>query len=332
MQFRTITDIRPFDRKIDHSHNILSLGSCFADNMAVRLRRAKFRVTASPTGILFNPESIARAIDRFAAGASADAETDTPAVELRFDGRRYFSYDFHSSFSDADRGRALNSMRQAVRLGAQALHAADTVIITFGSAWIYRLRENGVVAANCHKQPQALFTRELLAPQQIAERYGQLLQGPLAGKTVILTVSPVRHLNDGLEQNSLSKAVLRVAAGMLTGEYDNVRYFPSFEIVNDELRDYRFYADDMLHPSAVAVGYIWERFSLAAFSDATRRAAERAERIADAAAHRPFDPRGEAHLAFCRTMLGRIEELQRECPQMEFDEEKEYFNSFLQIN
>lgn len=329
MQFRTITDIRPFEQKIGHSNSILSLGSCFADNIAGRLRRAKFRVTASPTGILFNPESIARAIDRFAAGANADISADE---ELRFDGRRYFSYDFHSSFSAADRAQALGSMREAVRLGAQALRAADTVIITFGSAWIYRLRENGTVAANCHKQPQSLFTRELLTPQQIAQRYGQLLRGPLAGKMMILTVSPVRHLSDGLEQNSLSKAVLRVAAGMLTAEYDNVHYFPSFEIVNDELRDYRFYADDMLHPSAVAVDYIWERFGCAAFTDATRLAAGRAERIAEAAAHRPFDPRGEAHLAFCRTMLGRIEEMQRECPQMEFDEEKEYFNSFLQIN
>ena len=327
MQFRTITDIKPFDRKIDHSHSILSLGSCFADNMARRLRRAKFRVTASPTGILFNPESIARAIDRFA----ADGETTLPH-ELRFDGRRYFSYDFHSSFSDSDRDRATASMDGALRTGTQALRAADTVIVTFGSAWVYRLRENGLVAANCHKQPQSLFTRELLAPEQIVQRYQTLLRGPLAGKTVILTVSPVRHLSDGLEQNSLSKAVLRVAIGMLTESCGNALYFPSLEIVNDELRDYRFYADDMIHPSAVTVDYIWQRFAQTAFSEATRRLAERAERIAEAAAHRPFDPDGEAHRAFCRTMLGRIGELQRECPQMEFGEEKEYFNSFLQIN
>lgn len=327
MQFRTITDIKPFEWKIDHSHRILSLGSCFADNMAVRLRRAKFRVTASPTGILFNPESIARAIDRFAAGDDAPRPD-----ELHFDGRRYFGYDFHSSFSDTDRGRAITSMGEALRLGTQALRTADTVIVTFGSAWIYRLRENGRVAANCHKQPQSLFTRELLAPEQIVRRYETLLRGPLAGKKVIFTVSPVRHLSDGLERNSLSKAVLRVAIGMLTERFGDADYFPSLEIMNDELRDYRFYADDMTHPSAVAVDYIWQRFAQTVFSEATRHMVERAERIAEAAAHRPFDPDGEAHRAFCRTMLGRIGELQRECPHAEFDEEKEYFNSFLQIN
>lgn len=326
MQFRTIIDIRPFARRIDHSSRILSLGSCFADNMARRLKRAKFRIEASPTGILFNPESIARAIDRFAAA-------DVPAKEeLRYDGHRYFGYDFHSALSDTDPEHALDAMREAVRRGADALREADTVIITFGTAWIYRLRENGDVVANCHKQPQSLFTRELLAAERIADRYATLLTGPLAGKHVIFTVSPVRHLGDGAEQNSLSKAVLRVAAGELAYSFPETDYFPSFEIVNDELRDYRFYADDMVHPSDRAVDYIWERFGHAAIAETSRHIAERAERIAEAAEHRPFDPQSEAHRSFCRTMLRRIEDLQREAPQTEFDDEKEYFNSFLKIN
>ncbi len=326
MQFRTVIDIKSFDRKIDHSSRILSLGSCFADNIARRMQRAKFRVEASPTGILFNPESIARAVERFAASESPARE------ELRHDGERYFGYDFHSAFADADPERALAAMREAARRGADALRRADTVIITFGTAWIYRLRENGEVVANCHKQPQSLFARELLAADRIADSYAKLLEGPLADKHVIFTVSPVRHLGDGAERNSLSKAVLRVAVGELASRFPDADYFPSFEIMNDELRDYRFYADDMTHPSQTAVDYIWERFGATAFAESARRAAERAERIAEAAEHRPFDPRGEAHRNFCRAMLRRIDELRREQPQMQFDDEKEYFNSFLEIN
>ena len=326
MQFRTVIDIKSFDRKIDHSSRILSLGSCFADNIARRMQRAKFRVEASPTGILFNPESIARAVERFAASESPARE------ELRHDGERYFGYDFHSAFADADPERALATMREAARRGADALRRADTVIITFGTAWIYRLRENGEVVANCHKQPQSLFARELLAADRIADRYAKLLEGPLADKHVIFTVSPVRHLGDGAERNSLSKAVLRVAVGELASRFPDADYFPSFEIMNDELRDYRFYADDMTHPSQTAVDYIWERFGATAFAESARRAAERAERIAEAAELRPFDPRGEAHRNFCRAMLRRIDELRREQPQMQFDDEKEYFNSFLEIN
>ena len=268
MQFRTVIDIKPFDRKIDHSSRILSLGSCFADNIARRMQRAKFRVEASPTGILFNPESIARAVERFAAAESPARE------ELRHDGERYFGYDFHSAFADADPERALAAMREAARRGADALRRADTVIITFGTAWIYRLRENGEVVANCHKQPQSLFIRELLAADMIADRYAKLLEGPLADKHVIFTVSPVRHLGDGAERNSLSKAVLRVAVGELASRFPAADYFPSFEIMNDELRDYRFYADDMAHPSQTAVDYIWERFGATALAESARRAAE----------------------------------------------------------
>ena len=264
MQFRTVIDIKSFDRKIDHSSRILSLGSCFADNIARRMQRAKFRVEASPTGILFNPESIARAVERFAASESPARE------ELRHDGERYFGYDFHSAFADADPERALAAMREAARRGADALRRADTVIITFGTAWIYRLRENGEVVANCHKQPQSLFARELLAADRIADSYAKLLEGPLADKHVIFTVSPVRHLGDGAERNSLSKAVLRVAVGELASRFPDADYFPSFEIMNDELRDYRFYADDMTHPSQTAVDYIWERFGATAFAESAR--------------------------------------------------------------
>ena len=328
MQFQTHIQIRPFEQKIDHSQPILSLGSCFADNIAKRLQRAKFDTTAAPTGILFNPESIARTIERF--DRAREDKGSLPTIkELHQANGVWYNYDFHSSLSHIDADVALAQMSDAVMRGAEALVEAKVVIITFGTAFVYRLNESGDVVANCHKQPQRLFSREMLSAEDIVQRYNALLQGPLADKRVIFTLSPVRHLGDGLEQNSLSKATLRVAIAEIVAKNSNADYFPSYEIMIDELRDYRFYADDMAHPSALAVEYIWERFSQTALSEATLDAIKRIEHIMAAAEHRPFNPESDAHRAFCRKMLAECELLQRELPGVCLDSEKEYFKTYL---
>lgn len=196
--FRTVVQIPPMHTRIGYGDTLLSLGSCFADNMARRMQRAKFRITASPTGILFNPESVARAIEAFDAfdtDKEQDGNTALPPQmrDVECDSGRYFSYDFHSAFSAADAATARANMAKGLRAGAEALTKADTIIITFGTAWVYRLRRDGRVVANCHKQPQALFERTLLTAEQIAARYDALFDGPLQGKNVIFTVSPVRN-------------------------------------------------------------------------------------------------------------------------------------------
>ena len=328
MQFQTHIQIRPFEQKIDHSQPILSLGSCFADNIAKLLQRAKFNTTAAPTGILFNPESIARAIERF--DRAREDKSSLPTIEeLHQANGVWYNYDFHSSLSHIDANVALAQMNDAVMRGAEALAEAKVVIITFGTAFVYRLNESGDVVANCHKQPQRLFSREMLSAEDIVQRYNALLQGPLADKRVIFTLSPVRHLGDGLEQNSLSKATLRVAIAEIVAKNSNADYFPSYEIMMDELRDYRFYADDMAHPSTLAVEYIWERFTQTALSEATLDAIKRIEHIMAAAEHRPFNPESDAHRAFCRKMLAECELLQRELPGVCLDSEKEYFKTYL---
>ena len=203
------------------------------------------------------------------------------------------------------------------------------MIVTFGTAWVYRLKENGRVVANCHKQHQSLFSREMLSIEEIVERYSPLMEGVLAGKKVIMTVSPIRHLSDGLEANSLSKAILRVAIDKLAERYDNVHYFPSFELLNDDLRDYRFYADDMTHPSAVAIDYIWERFEEYAFSAATIDIIKRLRKIADAVAHRPLNADTEAHRNFCLKMIGEIAAMECVTSGIDFSEEKRHFKQYL---
>lgn len=323
MQFRTTVKIESLKQKIGHNDSILSLGSCFADNIASRLAAAKFQVTASPSGVLFNPESIASAIERYSRAAAPTAE------ELREGDEGWYSFDFHSSLSHSEREVALAQMQQAVEQGAEALAKAKVVIVTFGTAWVYRLKENGRVVANCHKQHQSLFSREMLSIEEIVERYAPLMEGVLAGKKVIMTVSPIRHLSDGLEANSLSKAILRVAIDKLAERYDNVHYFPSFELLNDDLRDYRFYADDMTHPSAVAVDYIWERFEEYAFSAATTDIIKRLRKIADAVAHRPLNADTEAHRNFCLKMIGEIAAMECVTSGIDFSEEKRHFKQFL---
>ena len=330
MQFRTYINIKPAAEQIDHTKSIFSLGSCFAENIASRLQRAKFHVVSSPTGILFNPESIANTLDKLTLFTNADAANRLIEAELRNTDGRWYNYNFHSVFCGSNKSHATDKMVSAHMAGVNALQSADIVIITFGTAWAYYLKECGEVVANCHKQPQSLFSRQLLSVEHIAKRYDKLLSdGALAQKRVIFTVSPIRHLADGAEDNSLSKATLRVAIAELVRNHSNVEYFPSFEIVNDELRDYRFYADDMVHPSPLAIDYIWQRFSEYAFNTTTRQLIEQIARITQAAEHKPFEPTSEAHKRFCRQKLSQIEELNRAYPTLDFGKEIEAFCKYL---
>lgn len=329
MQLFTKTQIKPFTEKIDHQSSIFSIGSCFAENIANKLRSLKFRVTSSPTGILFNPSSIALAIERLVAYNNGDINALPQREELQYANGLWFHYDFHSSFSHSDADKAIEQMQRAVKAGAEALKLADTVIITLGTSLAYRHTENGQIVANCHKQPQRLFQREMLDIEAISERYLKLCFNSLADKRVIFTVSPIRHLSDGLEINSLSKATLRVAIDKIAQRADNVTYFPAFEIMNDELRDYRFYADDMTHPTTLAINYIWERFADAAFDDDTKKLISRIEQIAADMAHRPFNPECEPYKTFCAKNLTRIATLEQEYPQLDFNEEKTHFSKYL---
>lgn len=329
MQLYTTTHIAPFTEKIDHSQSIFSIGSCFADNIATKLHKAKFNICASPTGILFNPISIAQTLERLFAYKNGCANALPRREELQFDNGRWHHNHFHSSFSDSDAEMALNRMQQAVISGAEALQRADVVIITFGTAIVYRHIASNEIVANCHKQPQRLFSREMLDIEEITERYLKLCLNTLSQKQIIFTVSPIRHLSDGLEINSLSKAVLRVALSRIAQMADNVTYFPSYEIMNDELRDYRFYGEDMTHPTPLAINYIWERFSDVAFSDTTQKLISEIEQITTAAAHRPFNPDTAQHKTFCTKMLQKITVLQAKHNYLDFSDETECFNRYL---
>ena len=221
---------------------------------------------------------------------------------------------------------ALARMNAARQAGADALRTADRVILTFGTAWVYE--HGGEVVANCHRRPAAEFSRRRLSVEEIAETFAELLEGPLAGKQIILTVSPVRHVGDTLPGNAVSKAVLRLAAEELKQRFGCVEYFPAYEIVTDDLRDYRFYADDLVHPAPQAVAYIWEKFAGTVLTDRARKLLPEVEAVVAAAAHRPRNPQGEAHRAFCRRQLERIAAL----PEVDFQSEAAGFRRCIEIN
>lgn len=272
MKFRTEINVAPFERPIDHTRRGFSVGSCFADRIAGRLTRYKFPLTSNPTGVLYNPFSIADLL-----------ETAPPE-----------------------------------------LAAADYVLVTFGTAWVYE--EGGRVVANCGKRPAHLFTRRRLSVEEIVGRFEGLMRGVLRDKQVVFTVSPVRHLKDGFEENSLSKAVLRLAVAEIVVRHPaGAHYFPAYEILNDDLRDYRFYAADLTHPSESAVEYIWEKFTGAAFGPETRRLLPQIENIVRATEHRPFDPDTEEHKKFRASMLASAHELASAYPRVDMSAEIEFF-------
>lgn len=325
MKFRTEIDVAPWQHSIDYTDKIVCLGSCFASNIAERLRRHKFDVISSPTGILFNPVSIAQSVDMMSRAARGESVVNPDMMVLLDD--RYVNYDFHSALSGVTQVEAAEAMQEHLEEGGIALNQSNLVVVTLGTAWCYEHREFGRVVANCHKQPSRLFNRRLLSVAEVVEALASIVES--LNCRVVFTVSPVRHIGEGMEDNSLSKAILRVAVAEVCARYGKgVDYFPSYEIMMDDLRDYRFYDTDMVHPTMQAVDYIAEKFFDAALSVAAKSTMQRINKVVAAAEHRPFNPTSEGYISFCRTQLTEIAALKN----VDLSNEKAFFERMLQIN
>ena len=248
MKLQTVVDIAPSKWKIGYEDKILLLGSCFSDEIGEQMKQRYLHVTCNPFGTLYNPLSIAQAL------------TMTEMPDLVEHEGLWHAMSHHGSFSRADKEEAEGAIRTSIETMQQALHEASVVIVTFGTAWVYE--KDGAVVGNCHKLPENCFTRRRLTVEEIVAAWKPIL-AQYPDKHWLFTVSPIRHIRDGLHENQLSKAtLLQAVEQMVNGKWTNgkVHYFESFEIMLDELRDYRFYADDLVHPSSLAVNYIWERF------------------------------------------------------------------------
>jgi lysophospholipase L1-like esterase len=262
--------------------------------------------------MLYNPLSVAGAIERLA------GREHFTKVDLCSDGELWHSFAHHGSFSSRDAGQMLETINAVLDEGVEALQKADYMIITFGTAWVFRHIDSGMTVANCHKFPAKDFVRERLEVRQIVESFEKIFRTVLSEKRVVLSVSPIRHIKDGLAENSLSKAVLRVAVAELCERCPNVEYFPAYEIMMDELRDYRFYKADMIHPSEQAVGYIAERFMDATVDQDTRELVSKVEKIVTALEHRPMNSETETYTRFHSELETKIEALEKSHPEIVF--------------
>lgn len=319
MKFRTEYAAARGGFALEAGDEAFAAGSCFAEHIVARLRDAWIRVEANPTGILFNPLSIARMLGDLYAGRRWGPE------DLECDGGMWFDFDHHGSFSGPDRDEVLKTMNASAERASAALERVSAAVITFGTAWVYRLAAGGRPVANCHRQPAARFVRSLAGVDEICAAWDGVLRGPLAGKRVVLTVSPVRHLADGFAGNSLSKAVLRLAAQRLADGCEAVEYFPAFEIVTDDLRDYRFYGEDMAHPTAQAAGYVWEKFAQTYLGARTLAQLPRLEKLSAALRHRPLHPGAEEGKVFRDSTLALARELAARFPEADFSAVQERF-------
>lgn len=318
MEFRTKVDLPVGVPFINHEDGLMMWGSCFAENMGRLFVDYKFRCDVNPFGVLYNPYSIARSVCQVAEGYIYNK------VDLREAHGVWYSLMHHSAFSSPDADECLEKINTRLSRAAAHLRRARWVMFTWGTAWIYEWKEDGRIVGNCHKLPGKYFTRRLLEVEEITDVYVPLIEKLSALNPdlhFLFTVSPIRHVKDGMHGNQVSKSVLLLAAQKLVESCPNCFYFPSYEIMMDELRDYRFYADDMLHPSQVAVDYMWECFGRTFFSPATRQFLHEWERLKKGLAHRPFDPDSEAYQRFLSQILLNIEELKEKLPYLDVQNE-----------
>ncbi len=299
---------------IDYSSQLFLLGSCFSQNIGAKLSHFKFSNMQNPLGILFHPLAIEKLIDK------AVNETLFTEQDIFNENERWHCFDAHSDISSVSKENILGDLNEAVRKSRSQLCKASHVIITLGTAWAYRKKSTQQVVANCHKVPQVNFTKELLGVEDVKEslkRTIQLVHSVNPSGKFIFTVSPVRHLKDGFVENQVSKAHLISAIHEVT-KLDEVSYFPSYEILMDELRDYRFYAKDMVHPNEMAIDYIWEKFCKVWIDDSVSDTMIKVDEIQQGLRHRAFNPNGMAHQKFLTSLRGKIAYIKQTYPFMDF--------------
>ncbi len=312
--FRTVLKTKSSNHKIAHDKNILSIGSCFAAMMGEKLSENKFISETNPFGVIFNPISIFKLLNHAIDGSFP---RDNGYVEYN---GIWYNYDLHSRLSHSDKGILKSEVESKINKLNDYLKTTDYLIVTLGTAYVYELNSSGEIVANCHKLSAAKFTKRLLGVSEIVASFDTLIKNiaKINSKIkIILTVSPVRHVKDTLKLNTVSKSVLRLAAHEVSERFSIVDYFPSYEIMMDDLRDYRFYKSDMLHPSAVAEKYIWELFMGTYFFGETAALIAKWQKIKQAIDHRPFHQDSSSHKKFLIDTLKRLKVLNEEMPLSE---------------
>lgn len=309
--FRTIVDIKPSPFKISYEDKILTFGSCFSDNIGNKLKDSFLITDINPFGVLYNPASIQNSI-QVLLNKKKFVEGDL------FQSRNLWNSYAHSTlFSSPDVNEVLSNINSRIDNAINFVNDGSVLLITFGTAWVFEHVENKTVVSNCHKQPASVFYRKRLDVEQIVNSFALLfdkLRLVNPDLRIVLTVSPIRHWKDGANENNVSKAILLLAVNELQSIFSFVHYFPAYEIMLDELRDYRFYADDMFHPSTLAINYIWQRFTETYFSVSDRELIKKLEQLQKDMQHRPIHPESPEMVGFESNLRKRKSDLIKEYP------------------
>jgi hypothetical protein len=320
--FRTVVPMQSSSDKVSYKSSSLLVGSCFTENIGSKLNWYKFPTIVNPFGITYNPASVKTSLERLISGIPYKAG------DLHEHDGLYFSFDHHSRFSDQDPHTCLQKINDSFNEGRSTLEKASHLFITFGTSYFYILKSDNQIVSNCHKIPDGEFIRKRLNVEEIVSDYKRLINSLLninPSVKLIFTVSPIRHWKDGAHENQLSKAVLFLAIDELCREFDALHYFPAFELMMDELRDYRFYEEDMIHPNKIAVEFIWKRFVESFVDNDTQRIMLEIEKIRSAVQHRPFNTSTESFRKFVHQQIKKIEQVSDSYPELDLSEEYHYF-------
>lgn len=315
MTFQTSIPIQKSDFLIDYSSKLVSFGSCFAENMGDKFDYFKFSTLTNPFGIIFNPISLEKIIFR-----SIHKKYFTEK-DIFFHNEAWHCYEVHSELSNPDKEQFLTTLNQLIDATNVKIEKLTHCFITLGTSWVYKHIESDVIVANCHKVPQKYFVKKLLSVSEIEGSLKNIISEIRSinpNCKFIFTISPVRHSKDGFVENNVSKSHLITALYHFLSNATSSIYFPSYEIMMDELRDYRFYAEDMLHPNQTAIDYIWMRFSENFINETEFETMQHVSEIQKSLSHRPFNPNSESHLKFQENLKQKINAIVAKYPEMKF--------------
>ena len=298
--------------KINQDDTILTLGSCFADSIGSKLKNSKMHTLVNPLGILFNPISIAKGIQYINGKATISQE------DCHKNGSLYFHYDFHSCFTSMSDKETSDNINEAIKLSQQHIKTAKWLLITLGTSFVHVRKDKGEVVANCHKMPAQLFEKKLLTIEESVQKLSATIPSDM---NVIITVSPVRHTKEGIVENQRSKARLIEVAHNLVDTYDNWSYFPAYEILMDELRGYRYYKADLIHPTDEAVDIIWEKFINTYMTDGANQKISDIDKLNMSISHKPLVSKSVEYQQFCKNMVEKVQHLKIKYPECDFKSE-----------
>ena len=323
MQFQANINIKPLQPSITYHDKLLLIGSCFTEHIGNYLMDVKFNVLLNPNGILFDPISVCNSLTSYIQNKQYTAD------DLVYLNEAWHSWQHHSRFSGMDKDNALRNINQSQKNAHTFLQQADWLVITLGSSFVYKLVDSFVSVANCHKAPAQTFVKHLCTIEETTIAFETVLHQLFQFNPelkVLFTISPVRHLRDGVVDNNRSKARLIEAVHHLVNKFEKLHYFPAYELVVDVLRDYRFFDIDLAHPNYAATQFVLEHFAESCMNTSTQQFMDDIKKLVIACNHKPFNPTSNQHQLFLKTQFQKTKALQELHPYLNFEQELSFFN------